>query len=312
MRLARFVSLFLLVFLGVLSDRAIGGNWGAGLSAMGEAISDFAGEAAAQQLQHDLEVQKMQLQHDLDMQRMQSQYNLEMQGTNPPPPVAQPPVITATDAYNKGIAAYQRKDYAEALTWYHMAADQGYAAAQNNLGVMYRRGLGVVQDYTEAARWYRVAADQGLASAQYNLGGMNADGHGMPQNYARARYWFGLAAQQGQPDAIRWLMQNAQQSQPTQQPVTVVTPPIAQPSASKIAMLGQIVESYPQYGYVVFQVIGSTSVGVEVLAQSSSGNFLKMLVQKRVRNNNGTLMSAMVPNGISQLSKGDKVVQPTP
>ena len=53
------------------------------------------------------------------------------------------------------------QDYAEAVKWYRKAADQGYAAAQTNLGLMYAHGQGVPQDYVEAVKWYRKAADQG-------------------------------------------------------------------------------------------------------------------------------------------------------
>ena len=55
------------------------------------------------------------------------------------------------------------QDYAEAVKWYRLAAEQGYAAAQYNLGVMYDNGQGVPQDYAEAVKWYRLAAEQGDA-----------------------------------------------------------------------------------------------------------------------------------------------------
>ncbi len=46
---------------------------------------------------------------------------------------------------------------------YRLAADQGDADAQFNLGIMYENGRRVPQDETEAVRWYRLAADQGFA-----------------------------------------------------------------------------------------------------------------------------------------------------
>jgi TPR repeat protein len=51
------------------------------------------------------------------------------------------------------------------VKWYRKAADQGYAAAQYNLGVCYDNGGGVVQDKAEAVKWYRKAADQGNVEA---------------------------------------------------------------------------------------------------------------------------------------------------
>ena len=39
-----------------------------------------------------------------------------------------------------------------------MAADQGFALAQNNLGAMYQNGQGVAQDLGQAYKWYTLAA----------------------------------------------------------------------------------------------------------------------------------------------------------
>ena len=50
-------------------------------------------------------------------------------------------------------AAYHRGDYAAALQRVRPLAEQGYAPAQNNLGVRYKVGHGVPQDYPEAMRW---------------------------------------------------------------------------------------------------------------------------------------------------------------
>ena len=84
-------------------------------------------------------------------------------------------------------------DAAEAVRWYRLAAEQGYAAAQSNLGVMYDNG--------EAVRWYRLAAEQGYAAAQFNLGVMYANGEGVPEDDAEAVRWYRLAAEQGDATA---------------------------------------------------------------------------------------------------------------
>ena len=86
------------------------------------------------------------------------------------------------------------QDYKEAVKWYRLAADQGNASAQYNLGAMYENGQGVPQDYREAMKWYRLAANQGYPSAQNNLGAMYADGRGVPQDYKEAVKWYRLAA----------------------------------------------------------------------------------------------------------------------
>lgn len=68
---------------------------------------------------------------------------------------------------------------------------------------MYDNGEGVSQDHGQAMDWYRKAADQGYADAQLNLGVMYAKGEGVPQDLARAHKWLSLAATQGDADAIK-------------------------------------------------------------------------------------------------------------
>ena len=55
------------------------------------------------------------------------------------------------------------EDDAEAVRWYRLAAEQGYAKAQFNLGLMYDFGEGVPEDDTEAVKWHHLAAEQGMA-----------------------------------------------------------------------------------------------------------------------------------------------------
>jgi len=93
------------------------------------------------------------------------------------------------------------QDVAEAVKWYRLAADQGYAMAQYNLGVMYDNGQGVPQDDAEALKWYRLAADQGQADAQFNLGVMYYNGQGVPKDLIEAYAWSFIAAAGGDADA---------------------------------------------------------------------------------------------------------------
>ena len=91
-------------------------------------------------------------------------------------------------------------DYAQAAFLYRKAAEQGHAWAQYNLGLLYYRGRGVPRDYTEAAAWYRQAAEQGCAEAQASLGFLYGIGQGMPRDYAEAYFWYDLGAAD-RPDA---------------------------------------------------------------------------------------------------------------
>ncbi|MDE2268083.1 MAG: sel1 repeat family protein [Betaproteobacteria bacterium] len=95
------------------------------------------------------------------------------------------------------------KDYAEAVKWYHKAADQGDANGQNNLGNAYADGKGVPQDYAEAVKWYRKSADQGHPSAQNNLGASYEYGQGVRQNPIVAYALYNLAATGGSKLSVK-------------------------------------------------------------------------------------------------------------
>ena len=71
-------------------------------------------------------------------------------------------------AFEDGVAAYYKKNYAVALSKFKLAAAQGVALAQFNLGIMYSNGEGVVQDYVRAHMWWNLAAAQGNANAVKN------------------------------------------------------------------------------------------------------------------------------------------------
>jgi TPR repeat protein len=100
--------------------------------------------------------------------------------------------------YNLGVMCMNGQgapvDYAEALRWFLAAAEQQNASAQFSVGVFYERGRGVGQDHAEAVRWYRRAADRGDAAAQLNLGILYFHGRGIPQDYVESHKWLNLAA----------------------------------------------------------------------------------------------------------------------
>jgi TPR repeat protein len=86
---------------------------------------------------------------------------------------APPPALTIAEIMTHANAARQRGNmnastqeralnFTEAMRWYRLAADQGFAEAQIIIGNMYASAQGVPRDFTEAMRWYRLAADQGL------------------------------------------------------------------------------------------------------------------------------------------------------
>ena len=105
--------------------------------------------------------------------------------------------------FQKGMDAFDREDYATALREWKPLAEQGYALAQNNLGVMYEKGQGVSQNYKTAVKWYTLAAEQGYALAQFNLGVMYDKGEGVIQDYVRTHMWGNLGASNGNENGAK-------------------------------------------------------------------------------------------------------------
>lgn len=75
--------------------------------------------------------------------------------------------------FQRGNMCLEEERYSEAMKWFRMAAERGYAQAQFTLGVMYHEGLGIPQDKEEGVRWYRMAAEQGHIDAQTALEAMS-------------------------------------------------------------------------------------------------------------------------------------------
>jgi TPR repeat protein len=83
---------------------------------------------------------------------------------------------------------------AEALDWYKKAARQGSLNAVTNMGLMYAEGRGVTKDPAQAVTLFRQAAEGGDAAAQYNLSLMYARGNGVPQDDKESVHWLTAAA----------------------------------------------------------------------------------------------------------------------
>jgi len=66
---------------------------------------------------------------------------------------------------NKGLKAAQSGDFATAMKEWRPLAEQGLAGAQNNLGLMYDKGTGVLQDTIAAHMWFNIAAANGNTKA---------------------------------------------------------------------------------------------------------------------------------------------------
>jgi uncharacterized protein len=109
----------------------------------------------------------------------------------------------AAQNYQKGLEAAQRGDFVTALREWTPLAEQGDAAAQWGLGVVFEHGKGIPKDYAEAMKWYLMAAEQGYTLAMLNLSNMYAGGYGVGQDYVRSHMWANLAATHGQQHATK-------------------------------------------------------------------------------------------------------------
>jgi TPR repeat protein len=95
-------------------------------------------------------------------------------------------------------ATLLKRDDAEALRLLHKAADQGFVAALESLGIFAELGIGMQQPSPkEALQWYKKAAEKGSLDAATNIALMYDDGIGIPKDPAQAMIWFRKAAEGG-------------------------------------------------------------------------------------------------------------------
>jgi TPR repeat protein len=105
--------------------------------------------------------------------------------------------VSAGADFNTGLTAYNKGDYVSAAKEWRPLAEQGVAAAQFNLGLLYYDGHGVPLDFAQAADWFTKAAEQDYGKAQYDLGAMYGIGKGVKRDYVQAYKWLNLCAAKG-------------------------------------------------------------------------------------------------------------------
>ncbi|MDZ7924640.1 MAG: caspase family protein [Marinagarivorans sp.] len=103
---------------------------------------------------------------------------------------------TASDCNMRGgeYVAYDRASYESALAVWLPLAKTGDASAQNYVGEIYEKGLGIATDYSQALFWYSQAAEQDFARAQINLGLLYEQGLGADRNLYRALELYRMAS----------------------------------------------------------------------------------------------------------------------
>lgn len=101
-----------------------------------------------------------------------------------------------------GLSYDEEGNPAEAARWYECSANQGHAAAENNLGLLYYEGRGVEQSIATAKTWFERSAEHGFARAHHNLGVLMLFEEGNEQHGVTKIH---LAAEKGDSTAQRVL-----------------------------------------------------------------------------------------------------------
>lgn len=103
----------------------------------------------------------------------------------------------ANAIHNIGLMLQEEEEFSEATKYYAIACDNGVMLSCNNLGVLYRNGLGVPKDLAKARGLYTLACDNKESTACFNLGSIYAFGIGTNINIPLARSYFGKSCDLG-------------------------------------------------------------------------------------------------------------------
>jgi uncharacterized protein len=109
---------------------------------------------------------------------------------------------TASDCHIRGgeYTAYDRADYKSALRVWMDVASSGDAAAQNNVGEIFERGLGGEPNYATAVIWYQKVIDNKSASEQirsralFNMATLYEQGLGVDKDPLQALNYYRRAS----------------------------------------------------------------------------------------------------------------------
>ena len=90
-----------------------------------------------------------------------------------------------------------KQDHAKVLKWYQKSAKDGDDCAQERLGDMYLRGIGIDQNFKKALEWYAKSAEQGNDTSKAQLGYMHEQGLGVDRDCQKALALYSEAAEAG-------------------------------------------------------------------------------------------------------------------
>jgi len=81
--------------------------------------------------------------------------------------------------------------------WEKKAAEQGKPASQNNLAILYDRGMGTSKNEEQAFYWFKKAAENGYTDAKHSLAVCYITGAGTPQDTDKGIFWLEQASNDG-------------------------------------------------------------------------------------------------------------------
>jgi TPR repeat protein len=85
----------------------------------------------------------------------------------------------------------EKTQYDKALGWYLLAARENHPYAQNNIGFLYKSGLGVPRNSLCALKWYLKSIEQkDYTNHVYNIGKLFENGYGIPLDKYKALEWY--------------------------------------------------------------------------------------------------------------------------
>ncbi len=140
----------------------------------------------------------------------------------------------AETPYDAGVAAYSRGDYAAARQAWEQALSGGDWEAARNLGLLYRKGLGVAPDAGRALDYYREAAAHGVINARLNLAELYLSGQGVPRDVAKAKALLQAAADAGNM-AARYRLDEIQDAEARGGHELALTAPSSGPRLTPVA-----------------------------------------------------------------------------
>lgn len=108
-------------------------------------------------------------------------------------------IFVSAQSYDEetGLRFYKNKQYEAAVPYLQRAAKSGSAKAQDYLGYMYEKGLGVEKNYVIAMNLYKKAHDAGYGPGIVSMGRLYEYGLGVDKNPSKAFSYYSKAAKIG-------------------------------------------------------------------------------------------------------------------